>query len=459
MRTSTIGHRVDLIKQKFRHSLGLPFRTVLPEQLFEAALRAEGITWRKRLFSPAVTVWAFLSQVVDQDNRCATAVSRVIAWLAAEDQPLPSPDPSAYCQARQRLSEGLLCRLLHTVSDRLQAQVSRRQWWQGHRVFLVDGSTTLLPDTPENQAAYPQHANQAEGCGFPLARFVCLFSLDTAAVQDVQIGSYHTHELTLARPLYQPLQPGDVVMGDSLFCTYVDIAQLQAQGVAVVFCMHGARTVDFRRGQKLGRHDHLVEWTKPRYPPPGLSPQQFARLPDNLRLRELRYTIQPQGGRAKKITLATTFLDPSTYSKQTLATLFARRWEAELDLRHLKTTLGMEMLTTQTPEMIRKELLAHLLAYNLIRSLLWDASQKYAVDPLRLSLQNALRQLRYFLPELAHASARRRHRLYDRLLSIIARQVVPKRTRPSQPRMRKRRPKPFPLMKKPRAASRRKHAA
>lgn len=459
MHSPTIGHRVELIQQKFRHSLGLPFQKLLPEQLFEEALRAERISWRKRLFSPAVTVWAFLSQVVDQDNRCASAVSRIIAWLAAEDQPLPSADPSAYCQARQRLAEGLFRRLLHTVSDRLQAQVSKAQLWQGHRVFLVDGSTTVLPDTPENQAVYPQHANQAEGCGFPLARFVCLFSMDTAAVHEVQIGSYHTHELTLARSIYPQLQPGDVVMGDSLFCTYVDIAHLQPQGINVVFCMHGARTVDFRRGQKLGPHDHLVEWRKPRYAPAGISPEQFARLPDKLQLRELRYTIQPLGGRAKKITLATTFLDPCAYPQPMLAALFARRWEAELDLRHLKTTLGMEMLTTHTPEMIRKELLAHLLAYNLIRSLLWDAGHKYAVDPLRLSLQNALRHLRHFLPELAHASAQIRHRLYDRLLFTIAREVVPKRTRPSQPRMRKRRPKPFPLMKKPRATSRRKYAA
>ena len=163
MRSSPIGHRVEIIKQKFMHSLGLPFRELLPEQLFEEALAAEGITYRNRLFSPWVTVWAFLSQIVDQDNRCANAVSRIIAWLAAEGQPLPSPDPSAYCQARQRLPEGLFARLLRIVASRFQAQVTDAQRWQGHRVFLVDGSTTLLPDTPENQAVYPQHPNQAEG--------------------------------------------------------------------------------------------------------------------------------------------------------------------------------------------------------------------------------------------------------------------------------------------------------
>ena len=459
MRSATIGHRVELIKQKFRHSLGLPFRELLPEQLFEEALAAEGITYRNRLFSPLVTVWAFLSQILDQDNTCANAVSRIIAWLAAEEQPLPSPDPSAYCQARQRLPEGLLARLLRMVGDRLQAQVSDTQRWQGHRVFLVDGSTTLLPDTPENQAAYPQHPNQAEGCGFPLARFVALFSLHTGAVHEVKIGAWSTHELTLARPLYPLLQPGDVLMGDSLFCTYADIALLHGAGVEAVFHMHGARTVDFRRGQKLGKDDHLVEWCKPRSCPHGMAAAQFAQLPEKLHMREVRYPVPRKGFRPKKITLATTFLDPNSYPKEQLAALFVRRWEAELDLRHLKTTLGMERLTTQTPEMARKEVRAHLLAYNLMRSLLWQAAEQYGVDPLRLSLQNALRHLHHFLPQLAQAPTRQRQRLYDRLLFTIAREVIPKRTNRTEPRVRKRRPKPFPLMKKPRHILRRKLAA
>jgi len=459
MRTATIGQRVKIIKQKFMHSLGLPFRELLPEQLFEEALSAEGITYRERLFSPMVTVWAFLSQLLDQDNTCANAVSRIIAWLASEGQPLPSPDPSAYCQARQRLPEGLLRRLLCTVGDQLQAQVSDPQRWRGHRVLLVDGSTTLLPDTPENQAVYPQHPNQTPGCGFPLARFVALFSLHSGAVHDVQIGSWHTHELTLARPLYVHLQPGDVLMGDSLFCTYAEVALLQGEGVEGVFHMHGARTVDFRRGQKLGKDDHLVEWCKPRSCPHGMAPEQFAQLPEHLRMREVRYPVSQKGFRPKKITLATTFLDPVAYPKEQLAALFARRWEAALDLRCIKTTLGMERLTTPTPEMARKELIAHLLAYNLIRAVMWQAGEQCGVDPLRLSLQDSLRHLRHFLPELAHAPPRKRQRLYALLLFTIARKVVPKRTNRNEPRVRKRRPKPFPLMKKPRQILRRKLAA
>ena len=245
---------------------------------------------------------------------------------------------------------------------------------------------------------------------------MALFSLHTGAVHQVEVGSWHTHELTLARPLYPQLQPGDVLMGDSLFCTYADIALLQGEGIDGVFHMHGARTVDFRRGHKLGKDDHLVEWLKPRKGPNGMAPEHFAQLPDRLCMREVRYRVPHQGFRPKKITLATTFLDPVAYPKEQLAALFARRWEAELDPRHLKTTLGMERLTTQTPEMARKELMAHLLAYNLMRSVMWEAGQQYGVDPLRLSLQDTLRHLRHFLPELAHAPARKRHRLYDRLL-------------------------------------------
>jgi hypothetical protein len=459
MRRSTIGHRVKILKQKFMHSVGLPFRELLPEHLFEEALAAEGVTYRERLYSPMVTVWAFLSQLLDQDNSCANAVSRIIAWLASEGQPLPSPDPSGYCQARQRLPEGLFRRLLHTVSERLQGQVSAAHLWHGHRVFLVDGSTTVLPDTPENQALYPQHPNQAEGCGFPLARFVALFSLHTGAVHEVNVGAWTTHELTLTRPLYAHLQPGDVLMGDRLFCTYADIALLQGAGVEGVFHMHGARTVDFRRGQRLGKDDHLVEWHKPATCPRGLTPEQFAQLPENLYLREVRYSVAQKGFRPTTITLATTFRDPRSYPKAHLAALFVRRWEAELDLRHLKTTLGLEALTTHTPEMARKELLAHLLAYTLIRTVMWQAGEQYGVDPLRLSLQDSLRHLRHFLPELAHASRSKRQRLYHLLLFTIAREVIPKRTNRIEPRVRKRRPKPFPLMKKPRHILRRKLAA
>ncbi len=458
-RSGIIGHRVDMLKQKFSHSLGLPFRDLLPESMLEKALAAQGVRYRHRLYSPQVTVWAFLSQILDQDNTCANAVSRIIAWLASQDQPLPSPDPSAYCQARQRLPEGVLGDLLRRVGAGLQAQVPDEGAWCGHRVFLVDGSTVLMPDTAPNQQAYPQHPNQAEGCGFPIARFVSLFSLATGAVLDVEIGSWTTHELHLVRPLYGHLQAGDVVMGDSLFCTYADMALLQREGIEAVFAMHGARKVDFRRGQKLGPDDHLVEWIKPRQCPRGIAPTVFAQLPEKLLMREVRYPVQRKGFRPKKITLATTFIDPVAYPKEALADLFVRRWDAELDLRHIKTTLGMEMLTCKTPAMIRKELMCHLLAYNLIRSLLWEAGTQHEVDPLRLSLQDALRHLHHFLPELAHAPTEKRHRVYDRLLFTIARKIVPKRNDRNEPRMRKRRPKPFPWLKKPRHTLRRKRAA
>ena len=222
--------------------------------------------------------------------------------------------------------------------------------------------------------------------------------------------------------------------------------------------MHGSRKVDFRRGQKLSKDAHLVEWMKPQQCPKGLDPKDFAQLPDKLLLGELRYTVQQKGFRPKKITIATTFTDPIAYPKEALASLFVQRWDAELDLRPIKTTLGMEMLTTKTPDMVRKELSCHLLAYNLIRSLIWDAGQQHGVDPLRLSFQDALRHLRHFIPELAHAPTRKRYRLYDRLLFTVAREVLPTRTGRNEPRMRKRRPKPFPLMKKPRHALRKKTA-
>ena len=173
----SIGYRVQTIKQNFMHTLGLPFHKMLPAARMDAALQAEEVTYRHRVFSPAVTVWAFLSQVLDKDKTCKNAVSRIFSFLASQGEALPSPDPSAYSQARQRLPEGLVQRLCLQSADRLEAQVSSRQLWKGRSVQIIDGSTVLLPDTAQNQAAYPQHGNQKPGYGFPIVRIVGLFSL------------------------------------------------------------------------------------------------------------------------------------------------------------------------------------------------------------------------------------------------------------------------------------------
>lgn len=456
---SIIGHAVKNIKQKLAHSLGLPFQEVLPESVIGEAIRAEGITYRKRLFWPAVTVWMFLSQALDKDKSCENAVSRVIAWLSSQKASLPSSDPSAYCQARQRLPEGLFKRLFVGVAHRLQVRVSPERLWKGRRVFLLDGSTLSMPDTPANQAAFPQHKNQAPGCGFPLARIVGLFSLATGAAWDLLLGSWKTPEIKLARQLYPQLSPQDIIVGDRIFGSYADFWMLQTRAIDGLFRMHQRRKADFRKGKRLGKNDHLATWTKPKHCPQGLPQEIYDQLPETLTIREIRYALQRKGYRTKQITIATTLLDPKTYPENDLTELFGRRWSVELDLRHLKTTMGMDVLSTQTPSMVRKEIFCHLLAYNLIRSLMWDAATRHQVSALRISVQATIRHTLNFATQLAQAGRRKRRALYDTLLDLISKEQVPERTGRSEPRVRKRRPKAYPLMTKPRQELRRKLAA
>jgi hypothetical protein len=233
----------------------------------------------------------------------------------------------------------------------------------------------LLPDTAQNQAAYPQHGNQKPGCGFPLVRIVGLFSLVTGAMSDLLIGTWKTHELTLARPRYATLRRGTIVLGDALFGSYADFWLLGHHRLDGFFQLHGTRKTDFRRGQRLGKHDHLATWTQPKQRSQGVAAVLYAQLAPTQIVRELRYTIQRPGYRVRTITLVTSLLDPLAYPPQELGPLFGLRWHVELDLRHLKTTMQMEFLRTKTPEMVRKELFIHWLAYNLIRALMWEAGR------------------------------------------------------------------------------------
>ena len=454
-----IGHPVQIFKQKLAHSLGLPFQEVLPETIIQEAIRAEGVTYRKRLFWPVVTVWMFLSQALDKDKSCENAVSRMIAWLSSQKAPIPSSDPSAYCQARQRLPEELFKRLFVGEAHRLQSGVSPEGLWKGRRVFLVDGSTLSMPDTPANQATYPQQKSQAPGCGFPLARIVSLFSLATGAVWDLLVGDWKTSELKMARQLYEQLAPQDILVGDRLFGSYADFWMLQTRDVDGLFRMHQRRKADFRRGKRLGKNDHLVIWTKPKQRPQGLPQEIYDPLPETLTIRELKHALQRKGFRTEQVTLTTTLLDAKAYPRDDLAELFGTRWSVELNLRHLKTTMGMDVLSTQTPQMVRKEIFCHLLAYNLIRSLMWEAAVQHNVSALHLSIQATIRHVLNFAPQLAQAGHQKRRTLYHILLGLIAQEQVPKRPGRSEPRVRKRRPKAYPLMSKPRQVLRRKLAS
>ena len=298
-----------------------------------------------------------------------SACHAVVAWLAAHRHvvglPDISPETGAYCTARKRLPEHVLPVLSGNVADDLRAQASVEHLWRGRRVLAADGSSFSMADTAKNQAKYPQPSSQKPGCGFPIAGFVALVCLATGAVAALTLGRQTAHDLTLFYFLRSYFVPGDVFLGDRGFCSYAEMALFQARGVDSVCRLHQSRRPDFRRGRALAVGDHVVSWKRPGRCPGGLRAEDCAQLPATLRVREIRYQVAVKGFRTRSVTLATTLLDAEAYPAEALAELYFRRWEIEVDFRHLKTTMRADVLRGQSPSVVEKEFWAHVLVYPL----------------------------------------------------------------------------------------------
>jgi len=309
-----------------------------------------------------------------------------------------------------------------------------------------------MPDTPENQAAYPQPSNQKKGCGFPMMKLVGLFSLKSAALLHFARGTLRVHESQLFRQLWAHLSQGDIVLGDRAFCSFFAMASLLGRGVDSLMRLHQARHADFRRGKRLGKDDILISWKKPAQRTAAWSAQEFAALPDTLTVRQIRLHLDIKGCRSRTIILVTTLLDPVAYPAEAIAALYLERWSVELHFREIKITLALDVLRCLTPAMIEKELLLHVIAYNLIRSLMQRAAILHCVELRRLSFKGTLDTLRHFA-DAVHASEgkpRKQAALLDSMLEIIAADHVPYRPFRNEPRTKKRRPKNYHLLTKPR---------
>ena len=439
------------LRENLARSTGLPFRELLTEEELSCLVAELGVGLRDHLYTPVVTVLAFVAQILS-DGSCRQAVGRVIATLVTEKQEAPSSNTSAYCQARGKLPESFFKGCLDKTSGKLEERADAKDLWlKRHRVLVVDGSSAQMPDTAENRAEFGLPSGVKAGCGLPIIFFVGIFSLATGVLRRLVIGAKGAHERHLFREGWDVFSPGDVALGDRGFCSYADIAQLQERGVHSVFRIFN-RKPDFREGERLCKEDHIVTWIKPLICPRGMSEEEFKALPETLTVRELRIRIQCKGFRSQLVLLVTTFLDTKIYTKEVLADLYRRRWEAELDFRHIKTTLGMELLATKSPEMIRKEIHTYLIAYNLIRTLMWEAGCRYEIDPLRISLKGTLDHLILFASHLATATEAEHTRLVQELLHLMARDIVPYRPNRVEPRVVKRRPKNYRRMTKPRQA-------
>lgn len=408
-----------------------------------------------RIFTPLVTLATFLGQILSDDHSCQGALDRLLAWRAARGLPPASPDTGGYCKARQRLPESLLPRLVRETAERIDDQVPEAWLWLGRRTILVDGSAVSMPDTPENQGAYPQPSIQEPGCGFPVARIVVLIALSTGVVLDAAIGRCTgklTGESALLRGLHARLRRDDIVLADRYYCSYFEVALLQAQGVDLVTRLNKGRAVDFRRGRRLGKDDHLVEWARPQRAS-WMDKELYATIPETLTVRELRVRVGQRGFRTRVLIVVTTLLDAGSFSHSELAGLYRTRWHVELDLRSIKLTLKMDVLRCKTPEMVRKELWGHLLISNLIRGVMAESARRHGVLPRRLSFQGARQMLEGFRVELNGASPEAVEGLIAVQLRMMSKLSTGDRPDRYEPRVRKRRAKAYPLMHTPRKRS------
>jgi hypothetical protein len=373
-----------------------------------------------------------------------------------QEKPTCSSNTGAYSRARQRLPEELLADLTRHTGTQLLAETPSEWRWHGRHVKIVDGSTASMPDTEANQKVYPQMTCQKPGIGFPIVRFIVVFSLAVGTVLDAAFCPYkgkETSELALFRRLHDSLNEGDIVLGDRHFCSFFEIAELQRRGIDVVMRLHQKRKTDFRRGVQLGRYDHLVVWKKPQRPE-WMDEETYHQYPEQLVMRETRVHIKNRKFRSRVITIATTLCDHEEYRKTELAKLYRRRWQAELHLRSLKTVMQMDVLRCKTPEMIRKELWAHFLAYNLIRQVMAQAADEFGVEPWTISFKATLQTLNAFALPLLTCAKTKLPEVIEELLLAIARHSVGKRPGRVEPRALKRRQKPYDLLTKPREEAR-----
>jgi putative transposase len=441
---------------------GLPFAEVLSAQDIHEAFDAEDASFADdqadAVYTPAVTLWAFLSQVLfkDEQRSCLAAVSRVLVLLVALGRPPCAKNTGAYCRARGKIPTPVIRRLATGLADRAEQRLPRRWLWCGRHVKLVDGFTVSMPDTPANQQAYPQPNTQKPGVGFPLARCVVLLSLATGMTADLEIGPYagkETGETALLRALLGRLHNGDIVLADRHYCSYFMIALLCAWGVDFVVRLHQCRTADFRRGCRLGRGDHIVTWQRPEQPE-WMDDATYASMPETITVREIDVQVHQPGFRTESFVVVTTLLDAETYTVEEVSELYRKRWLAELDIRVIKSTLGFDVLRCQTPEMVRKELWTALLAYNLIRQTMLQAAEGADCSPRELSFAHGLQTIAASWAVVVVLSAQTQIALIDASLAGLAEQRIGDRPDRVEPRKIKRRPKPHKLLTKPRAEAR-----
>jgi len=446
MNNSKKGHfaeQIRLLRARFVQSVGSVLGDVLPAKSLERWIREECGNYRERIYSPLRTLTLFIEQVLSADHSCQDAVARGLSDLVSHKQAPCSLNTAGYCKARSRLPLGLIARMGRETGKSLCAQQPKEWRWREREVKLVDGTTVSMPDTDANQASFPQSRSQKAGLGFPLARLVGVVSLSCGAVLDWAVGpckGKQTGETAMMWNLAGQLHRGEIVIADRYYAGYFMIVLFIQLGVDVVIRQHQLRHTDFRRGQRLGLKDHIVNWERPTRPA-WMDADTYATMPETLVMREVRI-----GG----WTLVTTLIDAQEVSKQDVYDLYHLRWQIELDIRSIKEVMQMGVLRCMTPEMVEKEIAVHILAYNMVRATMAQAAYLGHVLPRQLSFKGALQLLNAFGDNLRHCPFGRLVLNHAFLLAGLAQMKLPHRPGRVEPRARKRRPKTHGLLTKPR---------
>ena len=435
------------LRQQFVQGSGIELCNVLGAGELEQAVQQYAGKYRDRIYSPLSTLGLFMGQALSQDGACQDAVARHVSERSGRGQAPCSLSTGPYCKARGRLPTQLVVQLQRQVGRKLVQRLPQGWRWRGRAVKLLDGTTVSMPDTPANQEVFPQYPRQKPGLGFPLARVVGLLCLGSGAVLDWAMGPYHgkdSSEQALFRTLLDGLEAGDVLLADCYYCSYWVLAMLKARGVDLLTPQHASRLYDFRRGERMGRGDHIVQWKRPPRPD-WMDEQTYATMPRELSVREVRV-----GGRV----LVTTLLDPAWVGAAELDWLYQQRWHIELDLRSIKIAIGMDILRCKNPEMVRKEVAVHLLAYTLVRAVMAQAAHLGGMLARALSFKSALQLLNAYHQQLRHCAGARARLMISHVLGAMATLRLDQRPGRAEPRAVKRRPKPHRLLTEPRSVAR-----
>ncbi len=381
----------QIVVDAFLAGEGLPFARILSAERIERIFAKHGCLFgRGGVYTAAMVAWSFLSQVLrdGKEASCQSAVACIVSHCQQAGIPAPTEDTGDYCRARAKLSEAALRELSCEVAEELEQAADESWRWKGRfHPKLIDGFTFTMPDTPKNQAQYPQPKTQKPGVGLPIARAVAIVSMATACAMDLAIGPYkgkQTGELALLRSMLGSLAVGDIAVMDRYYCSFMMIALLLRQGTQTCARKHHLRHSDFRRGKRLGKYDHLIIWTRPQRPE-WMDEETYARIPQTLDLREIRYNIVEPGRRTKTIDIITTLVDADEYPKEDIAELFGFRWNSELDIRSIKASLNLGHVRCKSPEMVRREVWTTILAYNLIRTTAAGAALLHGKQPRQIS--------------------------------------------------------------------------